>query len=412
MIKRLVKSSIVKNTFWLTLLQVGSYAAQILLIPVLTRRLSIEEFGATMAALAVNQLAFVVTDYGFSLSGTYEVSKSKGNRSAIQGIINRIHSAKFILVVLAISLTIIVSYIPTYYPYQSIFVISIISIIGRAFQPVWFFQGIEDMRFYATYMSLVKFIYVFVAISIVQGPGDGYLVLLSLGVADVFGASIGLWGIYKLSYEVHRLSIADSVAGLAKSFEYFLSRLAVAVYTSASAIIVGLSGLTQVAVYASAEQVYRAGQSVTVPINQALYPFMARTKEFDLLIKIIPYIIIVLFIGSLVIGYFAYPIVELVFGPKYVNAVPVLRVFLLTVIINYIGISFGYPMFAALGRPNLVNKTVLIGCATHFVFIVFLFITNSISAINIVICMAFTESIVACLRVSIAFRLINKCPPE
>ncbi len=399
MLSNYVKHRATQNTLWLSVLQCGTYVAHLLLIPFLTRYLSVEEFGATMAALATAQFAFVITDYGFSLSGTYEVSKARSDRSRMQAIIEEVHSAKVVLIIVAVLAVVGISFIPAFLDYQTIFLAAVISIIGRAFQPTWFFQGIENMKFYAGYMSAVKLIYALTAVALVSGPGDGYLVLLSLGVADLLGAGAGLWGIHRLHYRVAGLSRASAISGLRNSWDYFVSRLAVAMYTSASSIIVGTAGLSQAALYAAAEQVYKAGQSVTAPINQALYPFMAQQKGPGLLFKIIPYVTIILIIGSSVIGYWAEPIVTLVFGPSYTDVVPILRVFLLTIVINYIGVSFGYPMFAAIHAPKVANKTVVVGSVFFIVLVTISYVNSGISAYIVAVSILITEAIVALLRI-------------
>src|SRR5690606_33514811 len=116
-----VRHRTTKNALWLTVLQCGNYLAQILLIPFLTRRLSLDEFGATMAALATAQFAFVITDYGFSLSGTYEVSKARSDHSRLRTIIEETHSAKLILIFLAMFVVVGISFIPAFHGYQVIF---------------------------------------------------------------------------------------------------------------------------------------------------------------------------------------------------------------------------------------------------------------------------------------------------
>ncbi|MFB9998018.1 oligosaccharide flippase family protein [Providencia rustigianii] len=64
------------------------------------------------------------------------------------------------------------------------------------------------------------------------------------------------------------------------SYTYFLSRASVVIYTSASTFIVGsYSGLNQAALFSSAEKLYQAGQSITSPVSQAIFPHIARTGE-------------------------------------------------------------------------------------------------------------------------------------
>lgn len=404
MIRRLIQHRAAQNALWLGLVQVITYVTQIAVIPYLTRRLDIAEFGATMSAMAAVALAFVITDYGFSLSCTYEVSRARHDHDRVQGIVSEVHSAKAVLVVVACLGLVGLSFAPSFRSHQWIFLAALLSVVGRAYQPIWFFQGLEDMRTYATYVALAKITYVAAVFLIVHHPGDGYRVLLSLGVADVAAALLGLFFMRRRRYRVLGLSMTAAILGLRASFDYFVSRIAVALYTSASALVVGAVSLIQAAAYTSAEQVYKAGQSVTTPINQALYPLMATTRRPVTLLKIVPVMVLVLGIGCLVIGYFAQPIVTLVFGRGYADVVPVLRIFLVTVVVNYVGVSFGYPMFAALGLPNLANKTVVVGACFHGAVLVILYGSGALSAISVALAVLATESLVAALRIFLAMK--------
>src|SRR5690606_19873322 len=74
---------------------------------------------------------------------------------------------------------------------------------------------------------------------------------------------------------------------LSQSVMFFWSRAAVSTYTAGGAFFLGLfSTPLQVAHYSAAEQLYRGAQSLFQPLSQALYPHMAKHRNFNLFFRV------------------------------------------------------------------------------------------------------------------------------
>ena len=106
-LKKLKDHSVTRNALALSVMQIGNYAVPLLLLPFLTRQLGMEAFGVVAITLAAIQLAFVLTDYGFSLSATYSISTNRENTDYVNRKIAAIFGAKALLLsLLAIALII------------------------------------------------------------------------------------------------------------------------------------------------------------------------------------------------------------------------------------------------------------------------------------------------------------------
>src|SRR5690606_24047491 len=111
--------------------------------------------GMVAITLAAIQLAFVLTDYGFSLSATYSISTNRENTDFINKKISAIFGAKALLVsLLAVALIIAGLAAPSLAPYKPYLIAAFIAIFAQAFQPIWLFQGIERMKNITTYTVL------------------------------------------------------------------------------------------------------------------------------------------------------------------------------------------------------------------------------------------------------------------
>src|SRR5690606_23248199 len=100
-LRTLLAHSLARNIGWLFLFQISTYLSFLLVIPWLTHVLPASEYGAVMAVMAAAQFCFILTDYGFSASATYEVARCRGDAIQVQDVIAQVHGAKIYLVVLA-----------------------------------------------------------------------------------------------------------------------------------------------------------------------------------------------------------------------------------------------------------------------------------------------------------------------
>ena len=400
--------SITKNSIALGIMQIANFAVPLLILPYLTRTIGVDAFAAVIFTMAVIQLSYVITDYGFSIYATYEISRQRDDVDEVNKLITSIFGAKIILVMIAGIIVYVVSMISDFSKYQNIFLFAYFAVIAQAFQPIWFFQGIERMKNITIYMVITKLLYALQVFLFVNDPQDVKLVILSWAIAQGTGAIIAIIFVYHEGYSLRQPTIASIFIMLKEASHFFWSRIAVAVYTSVNTMILGLVGnTTQVAFYGACDQIYKAGQNATMPINQALYPYMARQQDWGLFYRLVISVVCIIGLGSFFISFFIEDVLSIIFGDKFAMAAPIMIVFLAMVLVNYIAITFGYPAFGALGQPKYANYTVIIGSFVHIFAVSMLYITDNVSAILIACVTLMTESIVMMLRVGWVLYLKN-----
>jgi PST family polysaccharide transporter len=294
-----------------------------------------------------------------------------------------------------------------YSNYKNLFLFTLLAVAAQAFQPIWFFQGIERMKNITIYMVITKVLYALLVILLVRGADDVLLVIFSWAIAQTVGAIISILFVYHEGFSIPFPTIKSVLTTLKNSRHFFVSRIAVAMYTSVNTIALGLVGnTTQLAYYGVCEQLYKAGQNVTMPINQALYPYMSKEKNWPLFFKLVSIVVIILTAVLFFINYFIGDILGLIFGEQFSEAAFIMTILLAMIVVNYIGVAFGYPAFGAMGFPQYANKTVVVGAIIHILMISTLFYMGQINAYFIAITTLITEVVVATLRVSKIIRLL------
>lgn len=402
--------SVTRNASALVVMQFANYALPLLVLPFLTRKLGIDAFGAVAVTLAAIQLAYTLTDYGFSLSATYAISINRNDLDYINRKIGAIFGAKLVLITLAsLAFLSVSSIFPQLSLEDGFFTAVLLAVIAQAFQPIWLFQGLERMRSITVYSVITKIFYAGLVVCLINSPSDAVLVVYCWGGAQVTGLIAALYFMRKEGFTPYLPSVKLIKYEFKEGAQFFWSRLAVSVYSSASTLVVGASSVSQAAFFAVTTQIYKAGQNATSPINSAMYPYMATHKDWKVFYRVLVVTGTILILGCFIVGSVAGPLLETLFGEGYSEAKPILIVFLCTTVINYFAVTFGYSAFSALGRIGVANITVMVGALFHVSVLFIQYCFFEINAINVAIATLATELFVMCSRVALFFYFKSKC---
>lgn len=397
----MINKILLKNMVALTLVQFSNYLAPLLVLPYLTRVLGTDGFGMIMMSLSLCSIGFILTDYGFNLSASYWIAKNSQNRERVSKYIGAVYIIKAIIISLFIVGLIFYSLISNSLlaTQPGLIILIALVVLFQSFQPMWFFQGIEKLKNVTIYMVTSKLSYLLLVWLLVKKENDVNFVLVSLCISNLLATVISVASIYKEGYKVAKPAWYLIKHVFRSSSGFFLARASVSVYTSASTLIVGsYAGLHQAAMYSSAEKLYMAGQSLSSPVSQALYPYLARTGNSKALLKIMAVLVPVFIIGCLGVSLISADFIRIFYGNGFEDAARIFNIFLLSLIVTFVSINFGYPAFAALGKLHWANVTVFIGGGLQILLLVFLYCNEIITGINVAICVLVTETTVLICR--------------
>jgi O-antigen/teichoic acid export membrane protein len=399
--KSIISHNVAKNSLALFALQFVSIVAPLIVFPYLSRVLGLDGFGLVMLALSACAIGLIITDYGFNLSATYQISKKRESIEYVSELIGAIFIIKFTLATIFLIVILLYGAFVGFGLGSYMLPIYIgLNVLVQAFLPTWFFQGIERMKNVTIYMVIAKIAYLLLVFSFIKEKADVELVIFFYALSNFIAVFIAIRCIYTNGYSIKYPVKIKIKEVFVDSSQFFLSRAAVSIYTSASTFLVGaFAGVQQAALYGASEKLYQASQSVTAPIAQALFPYMAKNKDTKLLSKVVFFIGIPLAVGCFVVGIWANEIMSLIFGDEFSQSGNILQLFLIATVVNFIAVNFGFPAFAGLGKVHIANYTVMLGAVVQLICLLVLYILNSISAFTVVSSVLLTETIVMLLRV-------------
>jgi polysaccharide transporter, PST family len=404
-----MKHRIINNSLALGLIQIANYIIPFVLLIYLGNLLGADLYGYIALSHSIMVLSFVLTDFGFSLSATNKISKFRTNKSFIAELIGGIIVIKLIVYALCSLIFLPIIYFSgAFDEHELILILTMFPIFTQCFTPLWFFQGIEKMKYIAAFMIFSKAFYLFLVFILIKNTNDYYMVPVFNGIAQFLGLIIAVCLIYKLGYFIKKPRLRLVRYAYNASIKFFFSRLAVTSYMSTGVLILGIFvSSSAAAVYSVAEQLYNALKAITGSFASAIYPFMSKEKDIILMKKII--FITALGSASLAcVSYIISPfIIDLVFDEEWKKSIDILNIFFISFIIHSICVMCGYPLFAALERLDTANISVNTGALIYIFMCFFAIYFQFITPIFLVFSMMCAESAVLVHRY-LVFRPILK----
>jgi len=311
------KKVVAQNFFSLVLLQGANYILPLLILQYLVRVLGAEKFGLVMFAQSLALFLTVFVDFGFNISGTREISLARENKEKTGEIFLAIMFIKLGLLIIAFSILYLIINTFTRFSIDSeVYLFSFGVVVGQALFPVWFFQGIEKMKFVTFINILAKVIFTILVFFLVKSEDDYFKVPIYNSLGFIFAGIIGFGLSFKyFKYKLPTFNLVKRL--LVESSSLFVSNFATSLYTASNVFILGLfSGNIIAGVYASMEKLILAVKNVYIPLYQALYPWVARQEDVQktkVVNKIMPPVFIVSTLITLVILVFADNILSIVY---------------------------------------------------------------------------------------------------
>jgi PST family polysaccharide transporter len=332
---------VLHNVTSLSGLQVITYIIPVIVLPYLFRVLGPEKFGLISFAQAFVQYFMILTDYGFSVCATQEISLYLEDKAKVCNVISAVMTIKTILAFLGLLiLCMVVYFVPKFKNDWMVYALSFGVVIGNTFFPTWFFQGSERMKYTAKINIIGEFFYAFGIFLFIHGPQDYLMVPTVTSLSALLTGLLGqyiLFARFDVSLKLPKLQ--DLRRHLRSGWNVFISVVAINAYTSTRVFAVGLlTNNTLTGFYSIAERISNMVQ--TFPLSsftQAIFPRLSRIyhkskiKAFEIM-KQVQLITVIVSLIFLPLFFMLAPwIIKLVCGGVYPAAILSLRFLLISV---------------------------------------------------------------------------------
>ena len=277
-----------ENFSYLSVLQIFSTILPILTYPYLIRVLGSETYGLVIYAQAIIGYLLIFVSFGFSFSATKEISIHRNNKEKLSEIVSSVLLIKILLFILAYGILLFfLPYIPFAKGYELLFYLTMWLCFYDVIFPIWYFQGIEKMKYIAYINILSRSIFLGLIFVFIRSPQDYLLLPLINGIGALIAGLVSLYIVFvkqKITFRFQNVSTLRKY--FFKSISIFISNLSVTFYSSTNKVIIGsFFGLSQVAYFDLAEKLSILIKTPIQIVGQTFFPKISKDKDLTFIKK-------------------------------------------------------------------------------------------------------------------------------
>jgi PST family polysaccharide transporter len=377
-IRAAIRHPVVQNVLAYGSGQVALTVVPLITLPFLARVLDRSQFGLVIFVQTFSFLVALLVNYGFNLSATREVARRRHDPAPLSSAVSGVLGAQLLLAVASAVLSLTLwPVVPIFSQDPELLGYGVALGILQGWLPVWFFLGIERSQVVALGELASRLLALGLIVALVREPDDAGLVLLIYTVSAAASTGILIALVLRRVTRI-RFSGASTQDALRRGRTLLAGTGATALYTGANAFVLGLLvPAGQVAIFAAAEKVVRAGSRVLGLTTAAVYPRVSLLLSRGDLARAnrLSTLSVGLFAGAAVVGaavlaIWAPLIVGTVFGSRFEGSIPLLRTLALLLPLNVLGFALSTQWLLPRRLDRWVTTVLLCACVLNAVVLV------------------------------------------
>lgn len=397
---------IIKNLSYLTLMRFFNIGFKFLIVAYLIRILGEKSYGVLTWLDSVIQYFLMLINFGFNIYAAKYIVEYRKKTDKINEVVSAIIIIKTILFISSVVVVYFLSLQNGFSEYKELLLLFIIIGAGEVLFPVWFYQGVENLKPATVIVFFSRLFLVLGTFLLVNSKEDSIYYVLMLVISST---AMGLVGLY---YIIKKHQIKLIIVPLSKlfffaqeSFPFFAGRFLSLIFNFGTIFLIGkFCDFEQVAGFDLSLKVIMVGVIPFEMLQQAVFPTLTRTKNKKLLVRLLKG---ALFLGSLVgivIYIFSDQIILLFGGDEMLAYVSVLKH--LTIMAPFVALTFilGSCSLVAFGHFKEYNFSLIVTSIIYFVVVIILYLFDEISFWNLIYLRIFADILMCLIRLYYSFR--------
>lgn len=386
--------TLIENFSYLSALQIFNLILPLLTYPYLIRVLGKETYGLIVFAQATIAYLQILVGFGFNMSATKEISIHRDNPDKLSEIVSSVYIIKSLLFILSfLILLALILLIPEAKDYKLLFILTMWLCLYDVLYPIWYFQGIEKMK-YITFITLTsRLIFVLMIFILIHSPSDYLFIPAINGIGALIAGFISIYiviRVHHIKFKIQSINILTIY--IKDSFHIFISTISAKIYVQANKVIIGtLLGMTEVAYYDLGEKITTLLKVPQSLLSQALFPKVSKEKNSLFVKKIFKFSILFnlgLFLLTLVISRY---VVLILGGKDMLESVWVINILALSVPIIAMSNIFAIQLLIPFGYPKKFTRVLVAGGVIYLLQVVGLALFSLINVYTLSIIHVTTE---------------------
>lgn len=267
-------STLLKNFFSLSLVQVVNQLVPLLVIPVVLPVIGLEAFAQVAFVQSLATVMSSLVDYGFTYSATRRVSVNRSDKILLNNIVSEVMSARLVVFLGSV---LVMAMVFTVLPVQTgglmLYVSALCWVLGNALWPHWFFLGVERMHWITIINAFSKLLFFLVVVLLLQRADQAYMLILFFGLANIM-AAMAAFVIMKAGWDVRPAWAGWQrvITQLKEGWPLFVSTASTTSLVNSNVLVLGLfvQG-APLGLFGLAEKILLAVQQILSTFSQATF---------------------------------------------------------------------------------------------------------------------------------------------
>ena len=317
--------TLVENFGYLTLLQLCNLLIPLVTYPYLINTLGTELYGVIIYSQAIISYLAIFVNWGFNISATKSISINRDNIEKVNEIASVVYIAKTLFLVVVFGLLFLMFLLPEIQKYKLLYIFSMWQCIYECLFPVWFFQGIERMKYIAIFSFIGRLIFVLLIFLCVTTPEDYLLVPLINGIGAISTSFVAIYIlISKFNIKLRYQSLTTIICYTKDSTKLLLTSITGIIKDRTNTVVIGsVLGMGEVAYYDFVEKIVNILSTVFYTIGNVVFPYYNKNTNKIFARKLLIYTTIIGILFYFIVGCFLKPFILLFFSNDMLMAIPV-----------------------------------------------------------------------------------------
>lgn len=308
----------INSSLFLFFINFFNFIFPLLISPIIIQRCGVEGFGIVIMFQSIVIFVASLTDFGFNINATREVTINRNNPKFINEHFFIVNYTKLFLLVFAILFCLLIYlFFPKANDYSLLYLTSLTILIGRAFNPLWVLRAIHKMKFIFYFYVFFKIVTILIIYFFLENKNNLYLVNLSIGLSDLltcfFSVSVL---IYSLNWKYHFPDYNAIKNEIVSGFGIFIQVISINANAYLNPMILGLFvNEYSLGIYCVVEKIILVVKFCGSFVLQSVFPKaceIAIINEFNYKLfarKLLLFLVVSMVVAAIVLNIFADTIV-------------------------------------------------------------------------------------------------------
>ncbi|MEE9339872.1 MAG: flippase [Methylococcaceae bacterium] len=277
------------NFSFMFIIEISNYILPFLVIPYIVRVVGVEKYGIIVFATAVMIFFELIASYGFKLLAPKYISINRHDKTKISRYYWAVILTQLMLLVISFAIFIPLLFaVEKFSQEKVVFLFSFAKVLATVLFPIWFFQGIEKMKFIAIFNFSSRLLYTLAVVVFVNKESDYTLIPMLNGISFLGIAFFSLYYIHRnFGIKFHWSSFKRTKELLIDGWHLFISRISNVLYSTANTMLLGfIADYTVVGMLSIATTISVAVATIVSLVSSITFPYLARFVDTkDVLIR-------------------------------------------------------------------------------------------------------------------------------